>query len=509
MLAMAYPNDRRLALFNFNTNTGDISVFRVETSPFTSAYGVEFSPNGNYVYLANYTGGQLTQYDIADSNFSATIPYGSDRGGGLKMGPDGRIYVKRQGRYMGVIANPDTPLTAASYLADGFDLGSSFTGTTGLTFSTGLTPPAICPSGLNGAPVPVDDYTTVFVGGNPYCVNVLLNDWDPNPKDELMLVNVYFRDPADADKVSFTFNPADSTICITPKPAAQEGDVIVLTYTIRDDANPIHLCADGKLTIFVTEYPDNIIKDVDCFTTPPGQEWSIDSIVTKANNLATYQSVVTGDIDGDGIVEIICSATPQGDASGSYFNIDGISYYRPATHIAIYKGNNINQPPLLFKTEKPYCWDYRVKYGILKTTISGKDTVLIVVAEQDRMLRAYNYEGKPVWTSNAVYHKTLSDGIAPVFGDANHDGTPEIAIAGSLFNSENGQLICSLPTTPAYSYATNYWTQAAQLVDVFGDGQVKKRERLLIKLIKVSAQKNAHPQIRPCSTRQGDFRESK
>ncbi|GHV53515.1 hypothetical protein FACS1894181_17340 [Bacteroidia bacterium] len=134
--------------------------------------------------------------------------------------------------------------------------------------------------------------------------------------------------------------------------------------------------------------PDNIIT-ASCFTNPSGQNWSIASSVTAANNLSPYQTVVTGDIDGDGIVEIICAANSQeGDVT-----IDGTSYFRPATHIAIYKGNNIHLAPVLFPTTMPFCWEDKLKYGTVKTTVWGKDSVLIVVAEADHMLRAYNYNG--------------------------------------------------------------------------------------------------------------------
>ncbi|GHV52765.1 hypothetical protein FACS1894181_16140 [Bacteroidia bacterium] len=79
--------------------------------------------------------------------------------------------------------------------------------------------------------------------------------------------------------------------------------------------------------------------------------------------------------------------------------------------------------------------------------------------------------GDEVWASDAAYHATLVDGVSPAFGDANHDGISEIAIAGNLFNSVNGQLICSLPA--GYPYSAHLRSLTAQLVDIFDDGKVK------------------------------------
>jgi uncharacterized repeat protein (TIGR02543 family) len=215
--------------------------------------------------------------------------------------------------------------------------------------------------------------------------------------------------------------------------------------------------------------PDNV-RIPDCAVPPAGYDWGMAGTYSSEHNLSPYQTVTVGDIDGDGIVEIITAANP---VEGNVANLPGVSspFSRPASGIAIYKGDNIQSPPKIFDTKRVYCWDYRLKIGLVKTRIENRDSTLIVVAEGDRHLRAYNYNGGMVWESVDEYHATLKNGTSPTFADLNHDGIPEIAIAGSLFNSVDGKRICTIP--PGYTYSNDMQSQEVQLVDVFGDGNMK------------------------------------
>ncbi len=178
--------------------------------------------------------------------------------------------------------------------------------------------------------------------------------------------------------------------------------------------------------------PENIIES-DCFIDPPNQSWSIAFQKSKEINLSPYQNPVVGDIDGDGIVEILLCADPV--ETKPYYN-------RHANKIAIYKGNNINLPPKIITTRHDFNWDDYTKYAIVRTQIASKDSVIIVVAERDCYLRAYNPDGDLVWVSDQKYMNASSSQVTVTFGDLNRDGIPEVLINNKVYDSRNGVLLC-------------------------------------------------------------------
>ena len=436
MLGLAYPTAQRLALFDFDTNTGTISVNKIVTLPFNAGYGVEFSPNGKYVYCSTWTApNQITQYDIKNNTFNATFAYGGSNGGGLKIGPDGKLYVRRVGQYMGVIENPNALLTVAGYTQNGFDLGNGIN-STGLAFSTGLTPPAICPSGLNEAPVAVNDAYTVAVGLS-VDVPIMLNDYDPNPGDSLSLVNVYFLNEADTNLVSISFNLGDSTIRVTPKDAAQEGDVITLAYTIRDDANPINLCSDAQLKITITNQADNVINS-DCFIDPPGTLFTFTEMTRSTQaNVHCLTTPVCGDIDNDGKIEII---VPQHTNTAHTSNLY-IYEMDPVTNTLILQ-QTLTTPYFFAEGGSPY--------SIAK--VDGNDYAAIFVATSnfptntaaDKMqLIKYKFNGTQyVEDSRRQYSTTTNrQAPAPIITDFNGDSIPEVAVYDKVYNARTMTLL--------------------------------------------------------------------
>ncbi|MDR2954981.1 MAG: VCBS repeat-containing protein [Prevotella sp.] len=72
------------------------------------------------------------------------------------------------------------------------------------------------------------------------------------------------------------------------------------------------VCDDSKAEYQYLDpiLPDNIV-DADCYIKPPAQDWSIAYTRSAASNISTYQVPIVGDIDDDGIVEIICGANPS------------------------------------------------------------------------------------------------------------------------------------------------------------------------------------------------------
>ncbi|MCD7974115.1 MAG: hypothetical protein LUG18_15870 [Candidatus Azobacteroides sp.] len=213
--------------------------------------------------------------------------------------------------------------------------------------------------------------------------------------------------------------------------------------------------------INVSSQPDNLYTDV-CTATPPTQVWGIKDTRTNEINLSPYQNAICGDIDGDSIPEILVCMNP---VDGT---MDGV--YRHSPQIAIYKGDDLSAPPRIINTVKRYSWNFYTKYGIVKTRINEKDSTLIVVAEGDLYLRAYNYNGDLIWTSSDTYHSVSNSQEygSPVFSDLNHDGIPEVLCCGKVFDSVTGQLLCAAPV----ELATGYNLSIPVVADLYGTGNM-------------------------------------
>ncbi|OYU94544.1 MAG: hypothetical protein CFE21_16205 [Bacteroidetes bacterium B1(2017)] len=139
-LAMAcYFNDR-VNIFGFNTNTGIASPLNLITDSvyLDNVYGVEFSPNGKYLYTTcsgNAVLRYLNQYDISlgtDALIKASrtliysyTPVGTPYYGfgAVQLGPDNRIYVARGGETaLSYINTPNANGVGCTYMNNGIPL---------------------------------------------------------------------------------------------------------------------------------------------------------------------------------------------------------------------------------------------------------------------------------------------------------------------------------------------------------------------------------------------------
>ncbi|MDR2954982.1 MAG: VCBS repeat-containing protein [Prevotella sp.] len=116
----------------------------------------------------------------------------------------------------------------------------------------------------------------------------------------------------------------------------------------------------------------------------------------------------------------------------------------------IYKGNNLSAPYKTITTVNTYQWSGHVKYATVRTKIQGEDKVLIIVAERDMNLRAYdpnsNTPNTPVWTTTTPYFATVEESATISFADLNMDGIPEVMIYNKVYDSTNGSLLCQTST---------------------------------------------------------------
>ncbi|WP_299363404.1 T9SS type B sorting domain-containing protein [Winogradskyella sp.] len=133
------PNGRKLGLanlglsivelFDFNTTTGQVSnVITVSSS--IPAYGIEFSPNGRFLYVSSEF---LYQYDLSDSSTSDIINSQFELGevtglfptfGALQLASNGKIYLaERDNTFLHVINAPNSLGTSCNYQETAISLG--------------------------------------------------------------------------------------------------------------------------------------------------------------------------------------------------------------------------------------------------------------------------------------------------------------------------------------------------------------------------------------------------
>ncbi len=115
-------------IMDFDRATGMISnPVIINDAQFVDAYGVEFSPNGKYLYGNTGGHGKLFQFDLTASNIEASaVKIYSSQGflGGMQLAPDGKIYIAyANAPTVGVIRNPN----GAGINCDFYDTGFALT----------------------------------------------------------------------------------------------------------------------------------------------------------------------------------------------------------------------------------------------------------------------------------------------------------------------------------------------------------------------------------------------
>jgi hypothetical protein len=258
-------------IFEFNSATGVLSGLRTITGAVTAyAYGLEFSPDGNQLYCSGYgtASAMLYQYDLSGSPIvqvtDSPIQYWSQttqntKGGGLKLGPDGKIYVTlsySSPSRIGAISDPNaTTSLTGRYNRNAISQSITYDG---IQFSTGLTKPALMSCNMNTAPVTVNDAASICVTSTSRTaqVNVLANDVDLDG-DTIFLTNAAFVNPADTSLAELTVIPADSTVTLTLKPSVilTACHVFDIVYDVKDNGLPASQCNKGMFAVTACPVP--------------------------------------------------------------------------------------------------------------------------------------------------------------------------------------------------------------------------------------------------------------
>lgn len=131
-----YAGVTDVSLYDFDKVTGQVSNNMELTNGNTQCYGLEFSPNGRWLYCSiNSAVNIICQYDLSLTNVAAiqasqtTIGNSLAEPGGMQLGPDGKIYCTQYfNNYLGVINSPNQQGVLCDFDSAAINLGAASCG---------------------------------------------------------------------------------------------------------------------------------------------------------------------------------------------------------------------------------------------------------------------------------------------------------------------------------------------------------------------------------------------
>lgn len=323
-LALAFGDFGIAELFDFNNLTGTVS------NPITftnfnlwGAYGVEFSPNSNLLYISesSYPISNIYQYNLlAGSAFdiinSRTI-IGSDTnstqqgGGAIQLGPDRKIYHARAGKTsLGIINNPNSVGLLSNYVSNGISLAGkiSWLGLPNFSNSTSST-------SFNFDKLCSNDSISFSI--NALCIDsVIWNFGDQmsgsNNTSNLLQPKHLFQNDSNylVTLIIFTNGDSDTVtnwLSINPSPVVNMGDDTLL--------------CDEEILIFDVTTPSASYLWQDNSTNPTftatqqGTYW----VKVTVNNCTTTDTILINREDCDITLEMPNVFTPNNDGINDLF----------------------------------------------------------------------------------------------------------------------------------------------------------------------------------------------
>lgn len=130
LIAMAYTanNEGKIDIYSFNNNTGNATFIKTITT-LPHVYGVEFSPNNQFLYCSFDRGNTaIKQFDVNTSQETFQTISDGNQYGALRLAPNNKIYIVKSGYQLDVIEEPNLKGNACSYNKNAFTLQNSTNG---------------------------------------------------------------------------------------------------------------------------------------------------------------------------------------------------------------------------------------------------------------------------------------------------------------------------------------------------------------------------------------------
>ena len=182
----------------------------------------------------------------------------------------------------------------------------------------------------------------------------------------------------------------------------------------------------SSLIGFGQSLPDNILEN-ECNAPLPGSTWNVHLLYsTPGNPIASYAPVLAGDIDDNGIVDIVMA-----HYKGNNYRTNTLDIYSGLDLSLQYR---FNIQDSIYVSNGPYALG---KY----TKANGDQQGAIFVHGYDRKIRSYAINGTLLNVSDRA---TACDGMVSL-ADFNGDGYPEVYAGSDIFDAATLKWLCSGP----------------------------------------------------------------
>ena len=176
---------------------------------------------------------------------------------------------------------------------------------------------------------------------------------------------------------------------------------------------------------FVSVSPDNI-ADVDCIMDAEQQPWDA-QVMLSTNDIHCYYVPLAGDIDGDGIVEIVAGKTVTND------------HY--TSQVGIYRGTDLQEISTISVPQRIFAGYVGPMALVRYPDGNGGWQGAVVLHCWDGKLRSYDVNGQLLSESDV---NTPCGGAISV-ADFNLDGWPEIYIGNAVYDAATLRRLCAGP----------------------------------------------------------------
>lgn len=174
-----------------------------------------------------------------------------------------------------------------------------------------------------------------------------------------------------------------------------------------------------------SDLPDNMVE-ANCSTDAQQQPWDA-HVLMSANDIHCYYAPLVGDIDGDGIAEIVAGKAVSND------------HY--TTQVGIYRGTDLQLLGTINVSQKIYAGFGGPMALVRYPDGNGGMLGAIVLHCYDMKLRSYDIHGNLLATSDV---NTPCEGVVSVT-DFNYDGWPDLYVGNAIYDAATLKRLCAGP----------------------------------------------------------------